>query len=165
MAGVWLAWRTWRITTKASFRLVFTTISVVIVALSVSVSMALGGAGTTEWIAYSSAALAEAKANRKTIVLDFTAEWCLNCKALESAVLNSDEVTAALAQKNVAPIKVDITSRKSDGWNVLHEYKRVSIPLLVVQDANGKITLISDAYTRAQVVQAIERASATGAAP
>ena len=165
MAGVWLAWRTWRIATKASFRLVFTTISVVIVALSVSVSMALGGAGTTEWIAYSSAALAEAKANRKTIVLDFTAEWCLNCKALESAVLNSDEVTEALAQKNVAPIKVDITSRKSDGWNVLHEYKRVSIPLLVVQDANGKIALISDAYTRAQVVQAIERASTTGAAP
>ena len=165
MAGVWLAWRTWRIATKASFRLVFTTISVVIVALSVSVSMALGGAGTTEWIAYSSAALAEAKANHKIIVLDFTAEWCLNCKALESAVLNSDEVTAALAQKNVAPIKVDITSRKSDGWNVLHEYKRVSIPLLVVQDANGKIALISDAYTRAQVVQAIERASTTGAAP
>ena len=89
----------------------------------------------------------------------------MNCKALESAVLNSDEVTAALAQKNVAPIKVDITSRKSDGWNVLHEYKRVSIPLLVVQDANGKIVLISDAYTRAQVVQAIERASTTGAAP
>jgi len=54
---------------------------------------------------------------------------------------------------------VDITSRKSEGWNALHEYGRVSIPLLVVQDANGKIILISDAYTRTQVVDAIQSAS------
>ena len=158
-AGAWLLWRTWRITKKTAFRLVFTSVSAAIIALSIGVSMALGGAGKTNWIPYSSTALAAAKADQKIIVLDFTAEWCLNCKALESAVLNSDEVAAALAQANVAAIKVDITSRKSDGWSALHEYGRVSIPLLVVQDAHGKIILISDAYTRKQVIDAIQSAS------
>jgi thiol:disulfide interchange protein len=58
----------------------------------------------------------------------------------------------------VAAIKVDITNRQSEGWNVLHDYDRVSIPLLVVQDAKGKVILKSDAYTRTQVVEAIESA-------
>ena len=159
-AGLWLFWRTLRITKKAIFRLLFSGISIAVIALSVGVSMALGGAGKTEWIPFSSEAVAAAKAKNKILVLDFTAEWCLNCKALESAVLDSIDVATALAQSDVAAIKVDITSRKSNGWNLLHDYDRVSIPLLVVQDAKGKVILKSDAYTRAQVVEAIQSARA-----
>ena len=159
-AGAWLLWRTWRITKKTAFRLVFTSVSAIIIALSIGVSMALGGAGKTDWIPFSSEAVAAAKAKNKILVLDFTAEWCLNCKALESAVLDSVDVATALAQSDVAAIKVDITSRKSNGWNLLHDYDRVSIPLLVVQDAKGKVILKSDAYTRAQVVEAIQSARA-----
>ena len=159
-AGLWLFWRTLRITKKAIFRLLFSGISIAVIALSVGVSMALGGAGKTDWIPFSSEAVAAAKSKNKILVLDFTAEWCLNCKALESAVLDSVDVATALAQSDVAAIKVDITSRKSNGWNLLHDYDRVSIPLLVVQDANGKVILKSDAYTRAQVVEAIQSARA-----
>lgn len=159
-AGLWLFWRTLRITKKSIFRLLFSGISIAVIALSVGVSMALGGAGKTEWIPFSSEAVAAAKAKNKILVLDFTAEWCLNCKALESAVLDSVDVATALAQSDVAAIKVDITSRKSNGWNLLHDYDRVSIPLLVVQDAKGKVILKSDAYTRAQVVEAIQSARA-----
>ena len=159
-AGLWMFWRTFRITKKSIFRLLFSGISIAVIALSVGVSMALGGAGKTEWIPFSSEAVAAAKAKNKILVLDFTAEWCLNCKALESAVLDSVDVATALAQSDVAAIKVDITSRKSNGWNLLHDYDRVSIPLLVVQDAKGKVILKSDAYTRAQVVDAIQSARA-----
>lgn len=160
MAGAWLLWRTWRITKKTLFRLVFTSISLTVIALSMGAIMAFGGAEMVDWIPYSSAALANAKANKKIIVLDFTAEWCLNCKALESLVLNSDAVATEFAKSNVAAIKVDITNRKSEGWNLLHEYDRVSIPLLVVEDAHGKIVLISDAYTPGQVVAALQSALA-----
>jgi len=159
-AGLWLFWRTLRITKKAIFRLLFSAISIAVIVLSVGVSLALGGAGKTDWIPFSSEAVAAAKSKNKILVLDFTAEWCLNCKALESAVLDSVEVATALAQSDVAAIKVDITSRKSNGWNLLHDYDRVSIPLLVVQDAKGKVILKSDAYTRAQVVEAIQSARA-----
>ncbi len=160
LAGVWLLWRTWRITKKTSFRLIFSSISIVLVLLSVGVSAALGEGSKINWIPYSSAALAQAKASDKIIVLDFTAEWCLNCKVLEKAVLNHDSVAEVLTQSNVATIKVDITNRMSEGWNVLHDYDRVSIPLLVIQDAKGKVFFISDAYTRGQVIDAIQNASA-----
>lgn len=94
------------------------------------------------------------------VLLDFTAEWCLNCKALEKAVLDRTEVAAAISQSGVTALKVDITSRSSDGWNLLHAYDRVSIPLLVVQKADGTVTLKSDAYTPEQVLTALKQALA-----
>ncbi|MCE9620439.1 MAG: thioredoxin family protein [Planctomycetes bacterium] len=158
LAGLWLLWRTFHITKKKRFRLVFSMVALAMVALSAGISAVLGGSSKTNWIPYSPEAVAAAKAKHQTIVFDFTAEWCLNCKALESAVLDSSEVVTALAQAGVAPIKVDITSRKSDGWNLLHDYDRVSIPLLVVQSADGQVVMKSDAYSSGQVTEAIQSA-------
>ena len=156
-AGLWLAWRTLRLARGMVTRLAFTAAGLAIVVTSVGITRALG-IDTIGWIPYSEAALAEARAARKVVVLDFTAEWCLNCKALESAVLHRPEVVDALDAPGVAAIKVDITSRRSDGWNLLHAQGRVSIPLLVVQAADGTVTLKSDAYTPEQVLTALRQA-------
>ena len=158
-AGLWLAWRALRLTRSVGARATFVSLGLVIAALSVGVTRALG-AESVGWVSYSAEALAKAKAERKVVVLDFTAEWCLNCKALESAVLHRADVVDALAEPDVAAIKVDITSRRSDGWNLLHAYDRVSIPLLVVQSADGTVTLKSDAYTPEQVLTALKQARA-----
>jgi thiol:disulfide interchange protein len=133
--------------------------ALLIAALSVGVTRALG-VESGGWIPFSTQALESAKAKGEVVVLDFTAEWCLNCKALESAVLHRSDVAEALSQPGVAAIKVDITSRASDGWNLLHAYDRVSIPLLVVQRPDGTVTLKSDAYTPEQVLKALEQARA-----
>jgi len=44
----------------------------------------------------------------KVLVLEFTAAWCLNCHALEQAVLHDPRVVALLNSHNVIPIKVDL---------------------------------------------------------
>ncbi len=159
-AGVWLLWRTFAITSSANRRIVFGGVGLVIATLSLGITSELAARSRIDWIAYSEQALATAKAEHKVIVLDFTAEWCLNCKALESAVLNRPLVAEAINDQGVAAIKVDITSRKSDGWNLLHTFNRVSIPLLVVQRPDGTVVLKSDAYTPDQVITAVNQALA-----
>jgi thiol:disulfide interchange protein DsbD len=155
-AGLWLAWRTVRLARQFATRLVFVSLGLLIAVLSVGISRALG-VESVGWIPYSAETLAKAKADGKVVVLDFTAEWCLNCKALESAVLHRADVVDALAVPEVVAIKVDITNRRSDGWNLLHAYDRVSIPLLVVQSPDGKVVLKSDAYTPDQVLNALKQ--------
>ena len=49
--------------------------------------------------------------------MDFTAEWCLNCNALEEWVLNSKKITRLLAEDGIVPMKVDITGNNPWGKN------------------------------------------------
>ena len=96
-------------------------------------------------------------------MLDFTAEWCLNCKALEAQVLNSKAVAEKLNGQGIVPIKVDITGNNVVGNAKLKETGRVAIPLLVVYAADGREVFKSDAYSAAQVLKAI--ADARGDTP
>jgi len=47
--------------------------------------------------------------------MDFTAEWCLNCKALKHGVLNTRKIINLFAIDDIVPIKVDITGNNPSG--------------------------------------------------
>ncbi len=94
------------------------------------------------------------------MVMVFTAEWCLNCKALEQSVLRSDTVAERLQQKDVVPIKVDITGNNPAGKERLKRTGYLTIPLLVVYAPDGRETWKRSFYTAAEVVQAVEKATA-----
>ena len=95
------------------------------------------------------------------VVLDFTAEWCLNCKTLEATVLQTPDVVAALDRGDVVPMKIDLTGENPDGVAKRNEAGRLTIPLLVVYGKDGTEIWKSDAYTPSQVLGAIEEADGT----
>jgi len=45
----------------------------------------------------------------RSVLVDFTADWCPNCKYNEKFVYDDDQVVAAMAAKNVARITADLT--------------------------------------------------------
>jgi thiol:disulfide interchange protein len=91
-------------------------------------------------------------------VVDFTAEWCLNCKALEETVLHNRKITALLAGENIVPMKVDLTGNNPPGKAKLREVGSLTVPLLVVFAPDGRPVFKSDFYTVDQVIAAIEKA-------
>jgi thiol:disulfide interchange protein DsbD len=92
--------------------------------------------------------------------MDFTAEWCLNCKALEESVLNSPEVAALLAESDVQAIKVDLTGNNTVGNEMLKKTGRVTIPLLMIYAPDGTPVFEGDFYTVEQVLQGVSDARA-----
>jgi len=168
-AALWLITRTFSITKSPARRGVFTLLSLTLAIASVwwanyqtdlqRASYAARGGDKTGsdtntglWKDYSPEALAAAVGSGKTVVLNFTAEWCLTCKVLESAVLNTDAVQAALRGPNVVAMEADLTSRKAIGWAKLRELKEAGIPLLVVWRPGTAGPWISNAYTVDQVI-------------
>lgn len=54
------------------------------------------GGGEIAWVYYTPERLAQAQAAGQAVLLDFTADWCLNCKTLEKAVLEHPRVASRL---------------------------------------------------------------------
>jgi cytochrome c biogenesis protein CcdA/DsbC/DsbD-like thiol-disulfide interchange protein/thiol-disulfide isomerase/thioredoxin len=67
------------------------------------------GEGGVPWERFEPAAFLRHLEEGRNVFVDFTADWCPNCKWNELFVYESDEVVAALRAKNVVPMKADIT--------------------------------------------------------
>jgi len=92
------------------------------------------------------------------VVLEFTAEWCLNCKLLEGTVLNDPVVAEILGSDGVSPIKIDLTGNNVSGNNLLNEVGGLRIPLLIIIGSHGEEVFRGDFYTVEQIVTAIKQA-------
>jgi len=63
------------------------------------------------WEAFSAARLAQLTSEQKTVLVDFTADWCLTCKFLEHTVLNTEEVRRLVADHGIVTLSADWTDR------------------------------------------------------
>ena len=57
----------------------------------------------------------EAIESRKTVLIDFTANWCLTCKTLEAQVLNTQPVLDAAEAAGIVMLKADWTRPRPGG--------------------------------------------------
>ena len=173
LAGLWLALRTFQITKRPVPRVVFTVFAVAIAGLGIMIAQAFtsiersayrpasadaGEASDEPWGRYSDERFEAERRAGRVVVLDFTAEWCLNCKTLWATVLNTDTVQEAISAEDVVSMEVDLTSRKAPGWAKLHDLGESGIPLLAIFGPGVDQPIKSNAYTPGQVATWIERA-------
>ncbi|WP_446011550.1 protein-disulfide reductase DsbD family protein [Candidatus Electrothrix sp.] len=156
-AGGWTVWRTVQIASQNKVKYFFTALGAVVMLLSVLGSCRLPHTGPIDWTYYTAERLELAQKEKKTVVMVFTAEWCLNCKVLEQGVLENSKIIDLLDDERVLPMKVDITGNNPEGKAKLKEVGSLTIPLLVVVDSAGKEVYKSDYYTVDQVYQAVQK--------
>jgi thiol:disulfide interchange protein len=162
VAGGWLALRTIQITRSTGRRAVFGGIGATLAAVGVLVAVGFTmiyreGA----WIRYTPERFQEAQAAGKVIVVDFTADWCLNCHTLKLVVLSRRDVKRALEAEDVVALTADLSSREDPGWQFLHDLGQRGIPLLAIFGPGSggyDEPFKSNAYTADQVIGAIDQA-------
>ncbi len=157
-AGGWLTWRTFQLAPRWPLKTFFISLGLLIMLFSTYSAFKLTEQGGINWLYYSPERFAEENVAGKTVVMIFTAEWCLNCKALEQSVLESSKIIQLLNRDNVVPMKVDITGSNPTGRKMLQQVGRLSIPLLVVFAAHGKQVYKSDFYTTEELYEAVMQA-------
>ncbi|HVZ93127.1 MAG TPA: thioredoxin family protein, partial [Phycisphaerales bacterium] len=182
-ASVWLIVRTFQISRSPINRFVFTAVAAALFAgiawwtirltnlesrihamelAAAKESEGHGGGGEAKfWGRYTPATYEAARARGDVIVIDFTASWCISCKALKAAVLSREDVEAALKSPGVTSLTADLSSRHDPGWDKLRSLGRKGVPLLAVIGPGNADPWISDAYTPAQVIDAITAARGT----
>ena len=101
----------------------------------------------------------------KTIVVDFTADWCINCKFLKRTVLDRDPVRARITGDNYVLLEVDNTSSSAPGWKYLESLGQTGVPTLAIYGPAISKPIILNAYTPATVMDALDRAEGKNGDP
>jgi thiol:disulfide interchange protein DsbD len=161
-AAVWAGYRGSRLSRSAAGKALGCAAAAAAAALALLAGVRLTDTGPVAWIPYTPQRLEAAMARGTPVVLTFTAEWCLNCKALEQSVWNDPRLAGVLAAGAAVPVKVDLTGDNAEAKAKLRETGSLTIPLLVVYSADGRPVFRSDFYTADQVLEAIAAAAAEG---
>jgi thiol:disulfide interchange protein len=116
--------------------------------LGTFVALALIGATASEsalWLTDFTKAQAQAKADKKLVLLDFTgSDWCPPCKALHKNVLAKPEFEA-YAKTNLVLMEVDFPNQKpqsaalkKSNEALQEKFKVDGYPTIIVLNAEGK---------------------------
>lgn len=155
-AGVWLIWQIFKLTPNAVKRSIYGLLGTFLILFGAFGSYTMTRKPPIQWVYYTPDALEAALGKDKVVVLDFTADWCGNCIALEQTVLNAKPVAELLNSDAVVAMKVDITSDNNvDGIALRNSYGYSQIPLLIVLDPDGEPVFVRDWYGQANVIEAI----------
>ena len=178
LAGSWLVLRTFQITSRSGPRVFWTLVALVLAVFPTLYAIeatdkakvtwqeleALGGETSTAfstkvWNPYTPERFQAARDAGKTVIVDFTAEWCINCKALKAAVLDDQPVKGRLQEdESIVSFTADNSARSAPGWNLMKELGQTGIPLLAIwgPDDSKDMPWESTAYTSVQVMDALE---------
>ena len=90
--------------------------------------------------------LSTANAASKPVMIDYYAEWCLDCKRMDRTTFKDSAIASTLSESFIA-IKVDVTDPKDDFSRAIRKrYQVFGPPALLFMDKNGGLTSNSPAY-------------------
>lgn len=104
-----------------------------------------------------------ASLGKEPLLLEFTADWCPSCKAIEHTTLTKRRMADLRNRYNVRTIRVDLTRDAEAGKELLKALNSTSIPVVALfpKGENAKQPLVlRDLVTPSQLMEAASRAFA-----
>ncbi|MGD0382476.1 MAG: thioredoxin family protein [Thermoguttaceae bacterium] len=113
------------------------------------------------WLTFSPQALSQARAEGKTVMVDFSAAWCPTCKTNLKLAVETDAVYELVKANGVVPMLADWTDQSPTIKKALNDLGRNSIPVLAIWPANSQgqePIILSDLLSESQVLEALKTA-------
>ncbi len=96
------------------------------------------------WEPWSKKALLKHKELQNIVFIDFTAKWCLTCKANEKLVLHTNKFYQFAKENNIKLMKADITKKNIPAEAWLNKQNIVGIPAYFLQKKDGSIEFLGE---------------------
>lgn len=112
------------------------------------------------WYNFTPALLEKFEKENRTVFIDVTADWCITCKANETAVLSSKELLQKMDDAGVARVRADWTRESPEVNAILKNLGKSGVPAYGVYP-KGKasdVIVLSEILTSASILEAIAKA-------
>jgi thiol:disulfide interchange protein DsbD len=90
------------------------------------------------WQPWSRDAVEKARGEGRPVLVDFTADWCVNCQANKKTSIEIDSVRAKLKEINAVSLLGDYTLVPEDITAELKRFNRAGVPLVLVYPKNPR---------------------------
>jgi thiol:disulfide interchange protein DsbD len=114
-----------------------------------------------DWQPWSPAAVAQARATGKPVLVDFTADWCLTCQVNKKTSIEVSSVREKLKSLNAVALLGDYTHFPDAITTELNRYHRAGVPLVLVYPRNpdAAAMVLPEVLTPGIVLDALDRAN------
>ena len=85
-----------------------------------------------QWVDYNEASLRQYQAQGKTVLLDFSAKWCVNCLVNLETAIDTRQTRELVEELDVIVMYADWTNHDPEVTQKLEELNSKSIPMLAI---------------------------------
>jgi thiol:disulfide interchange protein DsbD len=113
------------------------------------------------WEPFDLEKMATALDDGKTVMIDFTANWCATCHLLERTTLNRKETVAKIKEKGIVAMKADWSVKNDTIKNALTALDRNAIPTLAIFSPNRpkEPIVLYDLWTQKNILDQLDLAT------
>ncbi|QDT37891.1 protein-disulfide reductase DsbD family protein [Stratiformator vulcanicus] len=115
------------------------------------------------WETFSTNRLNDLRSTGRTVLIDFTADWCANCKVNENLALNTEKTYEFVQEHDVITLLADATHEDAEISMWLDRFRTSGLPLTVIfpGDRPNEPILLHSVYSQSALLSKLEEAVST----
>jgi thiol:disulfide interchange protein len=164
--GLWMIGNLYDINSRIRHKMTVRVTAVALTALICWVGYGLAGENKyrLHWEPFSESRLTALLKENKTVLVDFTADWCASCKWNESVALNTKATQAFVQEHDIVPLVADFTDGSNEVKRWLDKFLQPGVPLTVIFPAErqNEPIILTGSYTQGQLLESLREALAAG---
>ena len=110
------------------------------------------------WQPFSDELFENASKNGQSVIVNFTAKWCLNCQYNNIAVYDTREIREILRRKGILALTADLTSENLPAQRLKERLNAKSLPFVAIFDGNDftNPAVFYDIVSKRAIFEALE---------
>jgi thiol:disulfide interchange protein DsbD len=115
--------------------------------------------GKINWKPFDPATVKTALESGRPVFMDYTAEWCVNCKTNEKAFIETAPIRKDLEETQILPVKADYTNEDDTIHAWMQKLGRNAVPIYVVYMPDGTNDLLPEVITTEMLSKSLRAAA------